>query len=95
MRYGKSKMDSYNPDQSWLDHPCVVVLEGDAITVEYDDEGWQSYQGSDKGSGHYELFSRSFSGGRATLHRFDGGLILEGSYEEQGSKGMWRIRLVA
>ncbi|MCK6189914.1 MULTISPECIES: hypothetical protein [unclassified Pseudomonas] len=94
MRYAKSKMDTYNAHGSWLDQPCVVFCEGAEITVEYEDEGHQQYRGLDKGEGHYELSSRSFADGRATLHRFEGGLILEGSYREQGNSGMWRIRLL-
>ena len=94
MRYANSKMDTYNSHSSWLDQPCVVIIEDEEITVEYEDQGRQLYRGTDKGTGHYELSSRSFEGGRATLHRFENALILEGSYREQGSTGMWKIRLL-
>lgn len=94
MRYAESKMDTYNSDGSWLDQGCVVIFEDDEIIIEYDDQGPQVYRGIDKGNGHYELFSHSFDGGRATLHRFENGLILEGSYRELGSSGMWKIRLL-
>lgn len=94
MRYANSKMNTYNADGSWLDQPCVVVIEGDEITVEYEDDGHQKYHGVDEGAGHYVLSSRTFENGRATLHRFKNGATLEGSYNEQGSTGMWKIRLV-
>ena len=94
MRFANSRMDTYNAQAPWLDQPCVVIIDGDEITVEYDDEGHQQYRGADKGNGHFELSSRTFENGRATLHRFEDGLILEGSYREQANSGMWRIRLL-
>jgi len=82
--------------------PCFVDFEGLTIHVVYDAE-WRgcSYTGRDMGGGHFKL-DCNFGDGWATLHRFmpehvDGevGQILEGSYNEGGHRGMWRIVLNA
>ena len=72
---------------------CEVRITGDQIVVSYEtDEGHTVYAGSEKAAGHYILESES-PAGRATLHRLPDSLILEGYWEEGGSKGMWRIQL--
>ena len=41
----------------------------------------------------FEKARETDGNGRATLHRFADGLILEGSWFEEGERGMWRIHL--
>jgi len=73
--------------------PCEVRITGDQIVVSYEtDDGYTVYAGSEKAPGHFILESDS-PAGRATLHRLPDSLILEGYWEEGGSKGMWRIQL--
>ena len=72
---------------------CEVRITDDQIVVSYEtDEGHTVYAGSENTAGHYILESES-PAGRATLHRLPDSLILEGYWEEGGSKGMWRIQL--
>lgn len=77
-----------------LNSECDVVIDGNNITVSYDDtDGLRvTYFGLMKGSGHFELQAPDVNG-RATLHRFDDGRYLEGFWVENGLKGMWRITL--
>lgn len=75
--------------------PCEVKINGDngEIAVSYESEdGYTVYAGNELGSGHYQLSSKEVNG-RASLHAFPGGTILEGYWEEGGYKGMWRIEL--
>ncbi|HRP77423.1 MAG TPA: hypothetical protein PKZ27_17625 [Rhodocyclaceae bacterium] len=73
--------------------PCIVKIDENQIIVEYDDDGLCQYIGPNDGSGHFELDMQGYNG-RATLHRFPDGLMLEGSWIEDGEKGMWRIELL-
>ncbi|TAM27242.1 MAG: hypothetical protein EPN62_00190 [Candidimonas sp.] len=74
-------------------YPCTVKIDGDEISVEYDDDGPASYRGQDLGGGHY-ILERSKGNGKATLHRSpDDPDTLEGSWVEAGARGMWRIEL--
>lgn len=73
-------------------YPCVVKIEGDQILVEYKDSEYVQYRGESNGDGHFELEGVGFDG-RATLHRFPGASVLEGSWAEEGARGMWRIEL--
>ena len=71
----------------------VRITEKEKIVVSYEtDDGYTVYKGQEQGKGHYLLESDEPSG-RGSLHRFDGSQILEGYWEEEGSKGMWRIEL--
>lgn len=74
---------------------CEVRL-GDSgeieVTYQTESDGIVSYEGMEQDEGHYQLESTS-PDGHATLHRFSGGLILEGYWEAGGERGMWRITL--
>jgi len=86
------KMETYraNGDATY-DQPCSVTFENEFITVSYlDDQTQNYYKGQAKASGHYELQAVDFDG-RATLHGFRNSCILEGSWIEEGRRGMWRI----
>lgn len=75
-------------------HPCEVrIMDDGKIVVSYEtDSDFVVYKGEEQGQGHYLLESEEPQG-RASLHRFPGSLILEGYWEEDGMKGMWRIEL--
>jgi hypothetical protein len=71
----------------------VRITEKGEIVVSYEtDDGYTVYKGQEQGKGHYLLESDE-PFGRGSLHRFEGSQILEGYWEEDGSKGMWRIEL--
>jgi len=74
------------------DYPCVVKIDESEVLVEYDDDGLVQYKGSERGPGHYELSAPEVHG-KASLHSFDGSSFLEGSWVEDGYRGMWRIEL--
>lgn len=76
-------------DEGW---PCVVKLSEEEIIVEYDDEGMVQYKGKNSGNGHFELHAEDVNG-RATLHMFPDSTLLEGSWVEDGERGMWKISL--
>ncbi len=82
----------YHSEDRSDDFPCVVKLSENEILVEYEDDGYVQYTGVAKGAGHFELSAPEVSG-HASLHRFEGSEILEGSWLEDGYRGMWRIRL--
>jgi putative transposase len=62
------------------------------VTYETDGDRVVSYEGMEQDEGHYQL-ERTSTDGRASLHRFSGGLILEGYWEAGDQRGMWRIAL--
>lgn len=71
----------------------IVRLSEDEIEVTYDDdEGAVCYRGKSKGSGHFELHAPERDG-KASLHCFPDSQVLEGYWQEGGTRGMWRIRL--
>lgn len=74
------------------EYPCVVKINDDEILVEYEDGGYVQYIGKSNGDGHFKLEGSGFDG-RATLHSFSEGAVLEGSWIEEGVRGMWRIKL--
>lgn len=82
----------YHSNEPSEDYPCVVKLEDDQILVEYEDDGLVQYEGTRNGEGHFELRGIGFQG-HASLHMFSGSSILEGSWVEEGYRGMWRITL--
>lgn len=75
-------------DESW---PCVVRISETEIVVEYQDESTVIYKGANDGTGHFTLACDD--GSKATLHMFPGSDTLEGSWRENGDRGMWRIKL--
>ena len=81
----------YSEDAS-DDDPCVVRIDENGILVEYEDEEIVQYTGTRNGEGHFELRGVGFDG-HASLHMFPESSVLEGSWVEEGQRGMWRIRL--
>lgn len=75
--------------------PCEVRIndESGEIAISYEsDDGYTVYSGIESGDGRYMLECKEAQG-KASLHRFPNGPILEGYWEENGLKGMWRIEL--
>lgn len=86
-------MDSFGAGGMDADSPCRVRIDEQFIVVEYEYENETCiYRGESIGPGHYRLRADGFNGD-ATLHRFEGSPILEGSWAEEGQQGMWRIRI--
>lgn len=93
--------DIYYPDRSAAlnDTGYEVRIDGDELVVSYESEdGWVNYAGKDLGGGHFEVRASTDSGsavnGRSVLHRSTpDASILEGYWEEEGCRGMWRIYL--
>ncbi len=82
----------YSNDQADMDESCEVCIDGSRIIVSYhDDEGPVKYIGNEIGVGHFELKCAERKG-HATLHQFPNGNILEGFWNEDGERGMWRLR---
>lgn len=83
----------YYHDSADIGDECDVTIDGPHISVTYDtDAGPVTYTGTMNGPGHFELQSDAVNG-RATLHRFEGGRVLEGYWVEDSVRGMWRIML--
>jgi hypothetical protein len=93
--YRFSYVDIYYTDRAAdFDVDCIVEISRDRISLKYDDENRNAYvwSGKSKGSGHYELEANQ-DNCRATLHRIQDSVYLEGFWQESGHKGMWRVRL--
>ena len=70
---------------------CVVQMNDGLLRIRYAYNRMQvTYSGGELGVGHFRLNADVVSG-RATLHHFSGDNVLEGSWEEDGATGMWRI----
>ncbi|MCQ4327153.1 hypothetical protein CXK94_02580 [Stutzerimonas stutzeri] len=94
MLYPNSRMETYSASRVSLDEPCSVRLEADRVRVEYAQDGeTYAYSGTAQGEGHYQLRCEGYPECRATLHRFEGSVFLEGFWVEESGQGMWRIRL--
>lgn len=93
MLFDKSKMEIYRAENKTVSQPCTVRFDDDEITVEYLSKGQtRTYRGQALGEGHYELSGDGFYG-RATMHRFEGNKIFEGTLIEEEMQGMWLISL--
>lgn len=100
MIWSKSTMAHlfYDNEEADEHEPCLVSLEDGVLVLEYDDEDSAGrpirahYRGAEQGEGHFQLACVE-TGGKATLHRFPGASLLEGSWTEGGYRGMWRITL--
>lgn len=92
--WSKSIMTTlYRSSDPSTEYPCVVKIENNDILVEYyQNNRILQYKGKSNGVGHFELQAIGFYG-RATLHRFMDSSVLEGSWIEEGCKGMWSISL--
>jgi hypothetical protein len=95
----KSVMISFYHETASEQSNCEVVLTGSRISVTYlfgpDDDEYE-YIGEDNGGGHFVLKMKAHgSEGHAILHRMPDSDFLDGYWEEDRIKGMWRIKLVA
>ena len=92
--WNASKMTTlfYSDEPAAEDYPCVVKIDDNEIVIEYEDDGIVQYRGSNRGDGHFELHATGVEG-KASLHMFPGSSIIEGSWIEDGYRGMWRIKL--
>ena len=72
-------------------------LDDTELVISYEDEDAQGsprvviYRGKNTGDGHFELLASGVDG-RATLHRHPKHDVFEGTWIEEGAKGMWRLR---
>ncbi len=83
----------FDGDPAAEDHGYLVRISEGSVEIAYDDdEGPVCYRGKNPGNGHY-LLEAPERRGRATLHRMPGSKIMEGYWEEDGYRGMWRILL--
>lgn len=94
VEWSKSKCDNlYFDCESDTGYEYKVIIGDGEIEVSYLDGGVSHlYKGTEIGSGHYKLAAVGFDG-KATLHQFPDGKILEGYWIEDGYRGMWRIQL--
>lgn len=82
----------YSDESAKENFPCIVKINDDEILVEYKDDGLVQYRGINNKNGHFELYSHEVNG-NASLHMSPGELVLEGSWIENGLRGMWLIDL--
>lgn len=89
-----STMDTYYGSESAkFNQACEVKIDGKDISISYDIDGRTTlYSGMDHGNGHFELGSDAIKS-KATLHRFNESMFLDGWWTEEGNVGMWRITL--
>lgn len=73
-------------------YPCVVKIDDTSILVEYEDDGIVQYRGPNNNNGHFDLQAPEIRGA-ATLHMNLKEMTLEGSWTEDGLRGMWCIDL--
>jgi len=98
--YANATMSSYFPDCVSETYQCEVRINDSTIVVSYRSEDGSAtiYKGTETGAGHYKL-TMEVNGqikGRATLHRLSADDdLLEGSWYEDGDRGMWQIDLNA
>lgn len=97
--YPNASMTSYFPSETPSEtYPCNVRIDGAVIVITYraNDGSITIYNGRETGIGHYKLTMEinGLAKGRATLHRLnDDEDLLEGSWYEEGQRGMWEIDL--
>jgi hypothetical protein len=91
-----SIMQSFYGDDTTMDTNRCEISIGDgriSVTYEYEPAKFQIYEGSEMGDGHYNLKEQG-GDGRASLHCFPDGRILDGWWTEDSGEGMWRIHLI-
>lgn len=95
-RWENCKADIYYQDGTEAtlgDAGYDVRIDENEIVVSYKDEdGHVVYKGVNNGNGHYELVAPERSG-HVTLHQLPDSDALEGSWVEDGQRGMWIIYL--
>lgn len=76
---------------------CEVRIDGPVLVVSFGDgrDGPPDvYRGEEVGPGHYRVMGAD--GSKGTLHRLSpDDEWLEGYFQEDGERGMWRIQLVS
>ena len=93
--YQNSRLDVlyYGTKEADCDVPCLVKIEHGQLRLSYEwEESEVTYLGVEVAPGHFEMRSLDVNG-RGTLHRFNNAMKLVGSWVEDGTKGMWEIRL--
>ncbi|MCC8367940.1 MULTISPECIES: hypothetical protein [unclassified Xenorhabdus] len=89
----------YYDSEPVTDFRCSVNFSNGYLTISYEDEDDNGntiitkYVGEERSRGHWELKGDDGENSRATLHQFDNGRILEGSWHCDNYSGMWRITL--
>lgn len=95
-KWSESRFDTFYYDaKADPNELCEVILNDGELTVSYYDEdieGYAVYKGRESSPGHFELAAPMVNG-RATLHRLPDADLMVGSWEEDGMRGMWQIRL--
>jgi len=95
MLYNESRMKCFYEDGTCSDEIiCMVSFEGDTLIVnaEIEEGDEKLFQGKEKGDGHYLL--RLFGTEKtSTFHRFKNSKIMEGQFEGEIKKGMWKVIL--
>ena len=93
----KGRVQEFHPDKDgdFNSFDCVVefILDG-SLKLSYPDSGGeQVWSGREIAEGHWEL-SASMGKGKATLHQIaPQSHFLEGTWNDDGYFGMWRITL--
>lgn len=93
-RWSKSECQTfYENAREAVTEQCEVLIIGGVITVDARHFGgnW-IYKGHEVGTGHFSLGSETHHG-TGTLHHDDAEDVLEGWWDEEGLRGMWRITL--
>jgi hypothetical protein len=91
-----------NYSNAYTDFPCRVTFRPGELEIAYRNDGPLRdgqrpdvvYRGKENGPGHYYLWNgRNGSGkGNARMHLTKSN-VLEGSWEEDGLRGMWMVTL--
>jgi len=92
--FEKCNLEWYFWEGKAYNQMCDVRFTGSVIAVSYKDQNgdYAIFKGKRTGKGHYELTAPEING-KATLHRGPRTKILEGYWQEDDDKGMWRIHL--
>lgn len=87
----------YSGPDAMIEFEVEVRLDEKELVISYEDVDGQGapliviYRGRNTGDGHFELTASGVSG-RATLHKHPKHDVFEGTWIEEGEKGMWRLR---
>ncbi|MBB4230067.1 hypothetical protein [Rhizobium mongolense] len=84
----------FSDEEPMAVYRCDVRIGDGTIVVSYDSEnGTVVYRGNEVAPGHFKLSTLDVVKGRATLHCFEQSTRLEGTWQEDGARGMWYIDL--
>lgn len=87
----------YTGQDAMTEFEVELRLDEKELVISYEDEDAQGkplvviYRGKNSGDGHFELRATGVEG-RATLHKHPQHDVFEGTWIEEGAKGMWRLR---